>query len=465
MCVALTNVFSQARISALEEDVFQKSLAAVKREAIVLSLRKQQRNPRRHIDEVSNAVEGIDKTGIPSSSCAYEDRKYVSTPRVVNLPECELSGTPGRSDNGRSGQEVVESTPPFLDSNATRKYIATRIANSCCNCSALPLNSHVPACMMRQPHQGRPAAAFASGSAHIGSPVAAADSTTRSKCREIPGAHSYVQSATAPFSCSPGDPIALSSTPTSICDRRSRTSAKMSGDGSLSHRGRDNTPDGRKGESNMKERHPLRARTPTTDILRRLLYESTPTARDGNDARDDAVRRSTPEAWRNPMNGGFRRRLFGGNEDGHGAMISTPPQKNTDSNVEGRAHRGSAVVQIDGSGRKIEHDVGGGVSSTHNDEPIIVNEIRNEEAVRDRKPPLNKGQTEHAAACEADFEYVTEKDGASGTRDRMLGFAGGQETSTKVPMVPKNDQDLRERLLQARRNFSALTRDNSMDEL
>lgn len=452
--------------------MFRKSLAAVKRDAIVSSLRKQQLNPRRHVNGVNNAVDSAEKAGISSLSCACKDRKGVFTPRVVSLPEGELPESPGGPGSGRSGQEAVGSTPPFLHSNLTRKCTATRVANPRCSCSALPVNFNVPACAMKQHHQGRPAVAFTSGSARVGSPVAAVGPATRrsahvgrSEWREIPGTDSYVQSETAPVFCSSGGPAAVSTTPTGIRDWQSGTPTKMPGDGSATHRGGDNTPDERREEGSMERRRPSRMRTPTTDILRRLLYESTPIPRDGYDGEGEEMRRSTPEARRNPVSGGFRRRLFDGDADGHGAATIAPPPPITDCSVDGRVRRDLAVVQTNCSARKHENGAGGGGRIGDSDGPLGVNETRNEEAVRGRRQLLKEGRTEYAVACEADSEYVTEKDGASGTRGRMLGYTGGRETFTGMQAVPKNDQDLRERLLQARRNFSALRSGISTDEL
>lgn len=250
----------------------------------------------------------------------------------------------------------------------------------------------------------------------------------------------------------------LAATPTRMRDQRSWTAGKIGSNRSVVCnpvagsvlKGGDISP-GRESRGSVEGLCRFRARTPTTDILRRLLYESTPMSgeRQGEGrawGTAEALRVARSRQSELTNSGPCRsRRLFC--EEVEDAV--TTPTSTGDCEAEGRRRLGPKVLF---SKSPCRYDTHGGKSWGNH-------ATRNEDENQDVEIPSG-----HEPVGEAEANAIQHDGGcgrkevgyAAGHPDASLGIERGSPTTGKV---------LRERLLQARRDFSVLRRGISTHEL
>lgn len=458
-----SHAFDQARISALEEEVFQRSLAAVKRDALVSSLRRQQSTPHQRVDGgVNNSAASVERVALSDPRRSTVDQSGPCTPPVKNSREVilrEVFGTPeGRSERGHCGKGSINSTPPPLRSRTTQSCAAPRVDSphfcKCCTPSPPHGRAHVKAnttvCVDRQQHHhchpdlmstpGSVCVASTKVAARGSMPRKASDTTDGDDCRAAP---------VSVFSRKCGGGGGSGSTVAGIRDQRSRGTASMEKTGVLSaHRNCGNrTPSRVRSEAGVDigGRQPSRARTPTTDIIRRMLYESTPVSAEGCcglGAQKGQRNTSTEPGGPNSLCGLSRRRLFGANdEDGSGAAMTTPATRRAttaDSGGEGKLRRGMAAVQIRSSANDVAN--GGGDEGARGC-IASISITGSKEAVREKRNLFAEDATKYTTANDVkSVELMTqnyEENGETRGRASENLASGGGEACRKGNGVEK----------------------------
>lgn len=253
----------QARLSTLEEEVFQASLAAVQKDAVVSALRRQL---------------ACDAIGGNRGSPPPPTQRCGSVASRAPSPECETSWK--RNQRGSVNLKDAVGSTPVRVPYSTRPCTGRTATAPGCDCSASVIK--VPPASPPRRHNRDLLHGSLGISSYSRTPASASrfaviEDHLNSHCSHVRRDVVVASDPSPRRRRAAAAPVSMPHE--SMRDRRQSQIAIESysaiGDGCCGGGGTGGSGSPGKGDRSV-ERRCTRTRTPTTDILRRLLYESTP---------------------------------------------------------------------------------------------------------------------------------------------------------------------------------------------